>query len=73
MATLKQWLRIDAPAGWAGVLVRSVNVLVVAFVVLQLKEWFDAHTFDTAAVSVDSALIATGTFLFSVLLMRAKP
>ena len=67
-----KWFSIDAPAGWAAVFVRSVNVAVVAFVVLQLKEWYDAHSFDTPATAVDAALIAVGTFALSAILKWAK-
>lgn len=61
------WLSLDAPAGWGDVLVRTLKVAVVAFVVLQMKEWFDAGAFDTPATAVDSGLIAGGTFLVNVI------
>jgi hypothetical protein len=70
--SFKKWLSLDAPAGWAVVLLRSVKAAVVAFVVLQLKEWFDAHAFDTPAAALDSALIAGGTFVLNAVLVRGK-
>lgn len=56
-----------APASWADVWIRAVTTAVVAFVVLQAKEWFDAHSFDTAATATDAALIAAGVFLVSAI------
>jgi transketolase C-terminal domain/subunit len=44
-----------------------VKVAVVAFVVLQLKEWYDAGRFDTLGTGVDAVLIAAGTFVLSAL------
>jgi hypothetical protein len=49
-----------------------VNVAVVAFVVLQAKEWFDAGAFDTPATAVDAALIGAGTFLLYAVLKWGK-
>jgi hypothetical protein len=63
-----KWLSADAPAGWTSVTVRAVNVAVVAFVVLQLKELYDAGAFDTPATAVDGALIGAGTFLLYAVL-----
>ena len=70
MKSLRKWLSIDVPAGWADVLVGTVKAAVVAFVVLQLKEWWDAGVFDSLAVTVDAALIAGGTFALNAILMR---
>jgi hypothetical protein len=38
---------------------------VVAFVVLQAKEYYDAGAFDTPATAVDAGLIAGGIFLLN--------
>lgn len=67
-----KWFSVDAPTGWMGVTVRAVNVAVVAFVTLQVKELYDAGAFDTAATSVDSALIGAATFLFYAVLKWGK-
>jgi hypothetical protein len=67
-----KWFSADAPASWTSVTVRAVNVAVVAFVVLQLKELYDAGAFDTAATSVDAALIGAGTFLMYAVLKWGK-
>ena len=50
----------------------QLQMAVVAFVVLQLKEWVDARAFDTPAVIVDSAYVAGGTFALDAILMLAK-
>ncbi len=63
---------MDAPARWADVLVRTVVAAVVAFVVLQLKEWFDAGAFDTSGTAVDAAWIAGGTLVVNAVLKWAK-
>lgn len=58
---------------WADVGVDSLKVALVAFVVLQLKEYVDAGMFDTVAVSVDAALIAAGTFVLNAVLKLVRP
>ncbi len=63
---------IDVPAGWPQVVSRTATTAVVAFVVLQAKEWFDAKTFDTPATAVDAVLIAAGIFLVNAVLKWAK-
>jgi hypothetical protein len=72
MATFKQWLNADAPATWAGVGARVVTTGVVAFIVLQLKEYFDARMFDTPATAVDATLVAAGVFLLSAVQRKLK-
>ena len=67
-----KWFSVDAPTGWTGVTVRAVNVAIVAFVVLQAKEYFDAGMFDTPATAVDALLIGTGVFLVYAILKRGK-
>ena len=68
-----KWLNIDAPAGWVDLLVRTVKVAVAGFVVLQMKEWFDAGSFDTPATVVDAGLIAGGTLLLNAIFMWINP
>jgi hypothetical protein len=60
-------LSLDAPAGWAELFVRIAKVAAVAFVVLQIKELYDAGRFDTLGTAVDAVLIASGTFVLSVI------
>ncbi|GIV79661.1 MAG: hypothetical protein KatS3mg050_4060 [Litorilinea sp.] len=47
---------------------RTVKVALVAFVVLQLKEWFDAGALDLTAGATDAALIAAGALVLDALL-----
>src|SRR6266705_2537648 len=63
MESSKQFLSIDAPTGWADIVVRALKTAVVAFVVLQAKEWFDAGRFDTPATAVDAVLVAAAVAL----------
>lgn len=72
MKSFKQWINIDAPAGWADVFIRTIKAAVVAFVILQLKEWFDAGAFDTPATAIDAGLIAGATLALNAILMWAK-
>ena len=51
---------------WNEVLAPAATVAVVAFVVLQLKEYFDAGLLDTPGTSMDALLIAGGMLVFSV-------
>jgi hypothetical protein len=67
-----KWFSADAPAGWTTVTVRAVNVAVVAFVVLQLKELYDAGAFDTPATAVDAVVVGAGTFLLYAILKWGK-
>jgi hypothetical protein len=62
----------DVPAGWGAVGTRAATTAVVAFVVLQAKEMFDAGRFDTTATAVDAALVAAGVFLWNAIYKLAK-
>ena len=62
----------DVPAGWGAVATRAATTGVVAFVVLQAKEMFDAGRFDTPATAVDAVLIAAGVFLLNAIYKLAK-
>jgi hypothetical protein len=66
-------LSLDAPAGWAELFVRTAKVAAVAFVVLQIKELYDAGRFDTLGTAVDAVLIAGGTFVLSVVGVSKAP
>jgi len=66
------WLSMDAPAGWNVILLRTVKAAVIAFVMLQAKEYFDAGAFDTPATALDAGLIAAATFLLNAVLPKAK-
>lgn len=66
------WLGRDTPAGWAEAAGRSAITALIAFVVLQAKELFDAGRFDTPATAVDAVLIAAGVFLVNAILLMMK-
>ena len=67
-----KWFSVDAPRGWVAVFVRTVNTAIVAFAVLQLKEYLDAHSFDTPGTALDAAWIAAGVLALSAILKWAK-
>ncbi|MGH7538488.1 MAG: hypothetical protein ACREMF_07640 [Gemmatimonadales bacterium] len=62
----------DAPAGWNAVAFRAVTTAVIAFVVLQAKEMFDAGRFDTPATAMDAVLVGAGVFLLNAILKMVK-
>ena len=64
--SLKKSLAV--PDGWADVCVRTLTVLLVAFVTLNVKEYVETQEFDVLACAIDAACIAGGTFLFYALL-----
>jgi hypothetical protein len=66
------WLSGDIPSSWANLLVGAIKIAVVAFIVLQMKEWFDAGSFDTPATATDAVLVAGGTFILNAFLKLAK-
>ena len=70
--TIRKLFSADVPTGWGVILLRSVEVAVVAFLVMQAKEWFDARTFDAPGTAADAGLIAAGVFVLNAILMLAK-
>jgi hypothetical protein len=72
MEAAKKQSSIAAPNGWTDVLVRAGTTAVVAFVVLQAKELFDAGRLDTPATAVDAGLIAAGIFLLNAIIKLVK-
>lgn len=72
METAKTLSKTGASTAWSDLLITSVKVAVVGFVVLQMKEWFDAGSFDTPATALDAALIAAGTFVLNAILKMVK-
>ena len=72
MESVKKPSTLDVPNGWTAILVRAVMTAVVAFVVLQAKELFDAGRFDTPATAVDAGLIAAGIFLLNAVIKLVK-
>jgi hypothetical protein len=60
---------------WLEVLISTLTVGVVAFVMLQIKEWVDAGRLDTHGTMVDALLVATGVLVLNVIqqLMKRSP
>lgn len=73
METFEKWLRIVAPTGWMDVVVRTVKVLLIAFVALHLKEWIEAGTLDTPDIFIDSLWVAGTGLALNAILMWARP
>ena len=64
---------VAIPDGWTDVLLRAFTVLVIAFVALNLKEWFETREWDVPACALDAAVIAAATLLFySILAVVSK-
>ena len=59
---------LAVPDGWTDVFVRTLTVLLVAFVTLNVKEWVETREFDILACAIDAGCIAAGTFLFYAIL-----
>ena len=59
-----RWTSHAVPDGWADVFVRTVTLVLVAFVTLNLKEWVATRQFDVPACTIDAACIGVATFLF---------
>jgi hypothetical protein len=64
---------IDVPAGWNAVLSRAATTALVAFAVLQGKEFYDTGRFDTPGTGADAVLIGVGMFAVSAVLKWAGP
>jgi mannose/fructose/N-acetylgalactosamine-specific phosphotransferase system component IIC len=57
---------------WGEVLVSAVTVAVVAFVVLQIKEFVDAGLLDTPGTLTDALLVAGGMVVWGTVLQLMK-
>ncbi len=60
---------------WMEVLLATASVAVVAFLVLQIKEYVDAGRFDTRGTLVDALLVAVGVLVLNAVqqLLRRRP
>lgn len=67
-ATPEKRARVD----WAGLIAGAVKVAIVAFVVLQAKEYHDAGRFDTTGTGADALLIGGGTLVLNLVLGLLK-
>ncbi len=72
MESSKNKFSLDAPAGWTELFIRTGVTAVVAFVVMQLKEYFDAGRLDTPGTAADAGLIAAGIFIVNIIIMMTK-
>jgi hypothetical protein len=70
---LKQLLAVDAPAGWTGVIARTVTTTIVGFVVFQLKEWAETGGVDTPDALIGAGWLAAVMFIVAALLMLTRP
>lgn len=59
-------------AGWLVTVIDALKVAVVAFVVLQIKEWIDAGALDVPGVLLDALLIAGGVLVVDAVLKLAR-
>jgi hypothetical protein len=71
MESWEKAFRMEIPAGWKALLIRTILVAVVAFVVLQIKELVDAGRLDTAGTAVDALLVAAGILILNAILLFA--
>ena len=71
--TLRQWLAVDAPAGWPGILTRTVTMTLVGFIVFQTKEWSETGGFDTPDALVGAGWLAAATLVAATLLSLFRP
>jgi hypothetical protein len=69
---MKEFL-MDSPTGWVDLLIRVAKIAVVGFIVLQMKEWFDAGAFDTQATLTDALFVAGGVLVLYVIQMVLSP
>ncbi|MHB8113710.1 MAG: hypothetical protein ACYDHA_09680 [Bellilinea sp.] len=69
MNTVEKSFKLDIPSNFGHLLLRFIKVVVIAFIVLQVKEYVDAGMFDTAATLVDAGLVAAGILIIDLILM----
>lgn len=64
---------IDSPADWGAVVFRAATTAVVAFLVLQIKEYVDAGMFDTSGTGADAILVGGGVLVLNAIFKLATP
>ena len=62
----------DIPISIGQLILRFFKIAVIAFVVMQIKEYVDAGVFDLPGVMMDSALIAAGVLIFDLVSMMLR-
>ena len=63
---------IDSPADWGAVIFRAATATIVAFVVLQIKEYVDAGMLDTPGTGADALLVGGGVLVLNAIFKLAK-
>ena len=63
---------IDYPANWGAVVFRAATAAIVAFVVLQIKEYVDAGMLDTPGTGADAMLVGGGVLVLNAIFKLAK-
>ena len=63
---------IDYPANWGAVAFRAATAAIVAFVVLQIKEYVDAGMLDTPGTGADAILVGGGVLVLNAIFKLAK-
>ena len=63
----------DVPFSFGQLIFRFFKIMVVAFVVMQVKEYVDAGVFDLPGVLMDSALVAAGVLILDLVSMSLRP
>jgi hypothetical protein len=72
MENVKKQPVVATRNGWTDVLTNTGLTAIVAFVVLQAKELFDAGRLDTPATAVDAGLIAAGVLVLNGIMKMVK-
>lgn len=73
MENFEKWLRQIAPTSWTDVGVRTVKILLIAFIALHLKEYIEAGTLDTPDIFIDSLWVAGTGLVLNAILAWARP
>jgi len=63
----------DVPFSIGQLIFRFFKIMLVAFVVMQVKEYVDAGVFDIPGVLMDSALVAAGVLILDLVSMTLRP
>jgi hypothetical protein len=72
MASVTRWISREASVEWQELVFRAIEVAIITFVVLQLKELFEIGAFDTPASAGDAILIGAAVFVVNALIKLGK-
>ena len=62
----------DVPYSTGQLILRFCKIVVVAFIVMQIKEYVDAGVLDIPGVLVDFALVAAGVLILDLVSMSLR-